>query len=71
MPLDLQQLLEAKLTVLDTPVPLTFADLQQLIYDARYFGPLVMHVRNGIPEMIELGRPVKIDLSGRHSPLKP
>lgn len=62
---DLQTLFEQRVRNLDTPAPLTFAEIQELIYEARYCGPIVLHVRNGRPEMIELGRPVKIDLSGR------
>lgn len=54
----LQKLLDR----LDGATPIDPATFQQAIYDARFTGAVTTHYRNGVPQQVDLGAPVKLTI---------
>lgn len=51
---------------------LDFVRLAEVIYESRFTGPTTIHWRNGVPQQIDLGPPIRLSIvQGLDSAAKP
>lgn len=54
--------LQALLDRLDPSQRIDFANLAEAIYAARYTGTTLIHWRNGKPQQVDLGAPIRLSI---------
>ena len=46
----------------------TFQTVLELLHTAKFCGSLTLHCYNGVPQILEMGKPIRIDLTRRKKP---
>lgn len=54
--------LKALLSKLDPAKGVDFQGLQCALFDSRYTGTITIHLRNGKPQQVDLGAPIRLSI---------
>ncbi len=65
MPSPLEASFEQFLHTLNATEEPSFALILQVLHDAKFSGAVTVHCHQGVPKIVEMGRPIRIDLTRR------
>ena len=51
---------ESLLTALGPPKDMSFPKLLEALHTVGYTGPIVLHCRNGVPQQVDVGAPIRL-----------
>jgi hypothetical protein len=65
MPEDLAEQFRQMLETMNAATEPTFQVVLEMLYTAKFNGAVTLHCYNGVPQILEMGKPVRIDLTRR------
>lgn len=68
MPSPLEAAIEQLMHAINASAEPTVGVLFEAMHRTKYTGSFTVHCDRGIPQIIEIGRPVRIDLTRRRTP---